>query len=116
MDRETWYTATELESLAVVFTLQYWKYIIHSCDVMVVTDHQALKHHLLDHKEIKSNRMLHWRVEIADFETLGGSLKFEYNKGALHQVPDCLSRAPSLAMLEFSEAEEQLWVASKSIV
>ncbi len=29
MDQETCYTTTELESLAVVFALQYWKYIIH---------------------------------------------------------------------------------------
>ncbi len=47
LDRETRYTATEMESLAVVFALQYWKYVIHGCNVTVVTDHQALKH-LLD--------------------------------------------------------------------
>ncbi len=29
MDIETRYTATEMESLAVVYALQYWKYIIH---------------------------------------------------------------------------------------
>ncbi len=101
-----------MESLAVVFALQYWKYIIHGCDVTIVTDHQALKH-LLDRKEIKSNRMLRWRVEIANFETLGGSLTFEYNKGALHHVPDCLSRAPNPEEPELTEAEEELWVTSK---
>ncbi len=44
IDHETHYTTTEMELLAVVFALQYWKYIIHGCDVTVVTDHQALKH------------------------------------------------------------------------
>ncbi len=46
----------------------------------------------------------------------GGSLKFEYNKGTLHHVHDCLSRAPSPAPPELSEAEEELWIASKSLV
>ncbi len=57
--------------------------------------------------------MLRWRVELADFETLGGSLTFEYNKGALHYVPDCLSRAPNPEEPELSEAEKELYVASK---
>ncbi len=60
--------------------------------------------------------MLRWRVEIADLETLGGSLQFMYNKGALHHVPDCLSRAPCPGVPELLEAEEELWIASKSLV
>ncbi len=55
--------------------------MIQGCDIVIVTDHSALKH-IMDHKVIKSNRMLCWRVEIADFETLGGSLHFVHNKGA----------------------------------
>ncbi len=62
-----------------------------------------------------TTRMLRWRVGIADFETLGGSLKFEYNKGALHHVPD-VSRAPVSEVPELTEAEEELWIASKVLV
>ncbi len=66
MDMETQYTITELEGLAVVYGLHYYKYLIHGCDITVVTDHQALKH-LMDRKEPRSNRMFRWRLEIADF-------------------------------------------------
>ncbi len=38
--------------------------------------------------------MFRWRLEIADFEVLGGQLKFEYKKGLEHKVADCLSRNP----------------------
>ncbi len=86
MDRETRYTITELEGLAVVYGLQYYKYLIHGCDTTVVTDHQALKH-LMDRKEPHSNRMFQWRLEIADFEVLGGKLTFEYKKGSEHKLP-----------------------------
>ncbi len=55
-------------------------------------------------------------MEIVDFDTLGGSLKFEYNKGTLHHVPDCLSRAPISEMPELTEAEEELWITSKALV
>ncbi len=93
LDRETRYTITELEGLVVVYGLQYYKYLIHGCDITMVTDHQALKH-LMDCKEPHSNRMFHWRLEIVDFEVLGGKLKFQYLKGAEHKVADALSRSP----------------------
>ncbi|WP_297330960.1 ribonuclease H family protein, partial [Pseudoalteromonas sp.] len=113
-ERETRYTPNELEGLAIIYGLQYFKYMIQGCDIVVVTDHSALKH-IMDRKVIKSNRMLHWRVEIADFETLGGSLRFVYNKGAQNHVADALSRG-AIDPLELTEAEEELWVASRALL
>ncbi|MCP3683643.1 MAG: hypothetical protein GY861_13240, partial [bacterium] len=88
-------------------------YLIQGSDIVVVTDHSALKH-IMDQRTIKSNRMLHWRVEIADFETLGGSLQFVYNKGAQNHVADALSRGP-IDPPELTQAEEELWVASRAL-
>ncbi|MCP3686293.1 MAG: hypothetical protein GY861_26925 [bacterium] len=59
--------------------------------------------------------MLHWRVEIADFETLGGSLHFVYNKGAQNHVTDALSRG-AVDPPELTQAEEELWVASRALL
>ncbi len=56
LDRETRYVISELEGLAVVFGLTYFKWMIQGCDITVVTDHSALIH-LLDCKVPKSNRM-----------------------------------------------------------
>ncbi|MCP3685503.1 MAG: hypothetical protein GY861_22865, partial [bacterium] len=55
--------------------------------------------------------MLRWRVEIFNFETVGGSLQFVYNKGAQNHVADTLSRG-SVDSPEPTQAEEELWVAS----
>ncbi|MCP3681761.1 MAG: hypothetical protein GY861_03635, partial [bacterium] len=59
--------------------------------------------------------MLRWRVEIADFETLGGSSHFVYNKGAQNHVADALSRGAEDPP-ELSQAEEELWVASRALL
>ncbi|MCP3685025.1 MAG: hypothetical protein GY861_20375 [bacterium] len=59
--------------------------------------------------------MLCWRVEIADFETLGGSLHFACNKGAQNHVADALSRG-AVDPPELTQAEEELWVASRALL
>ncbi|MCP3684021.1 MAG: hypothetical protein GY861_15170, partial [bacterium] len=56
-----------------------------------------------------------WRVEIADFETLGGSLHFIYNKGAQNHVADALSRGPVDPSV-LTQAKEELWVASRALL
>ncbi|MCP3685502.1 MAG: hypothetical protein GY861_22860 [bacterium] len=40
--------------MAVVYGLQYFKYMIQGFDIVVVTNHSALKH-IMDRKTIKSN-------------------------------------------------------------
>ncbi len=113
MDQETRYTITELDGLAVVYGLQYYKYLIHGCDITVVMDHQTLKH-LMDRKEPWSNQMFRWRLEIADFEVLGGQLKFEYKKGSEHKVADSLSRNPVDPPDSAKELEDK-WVVSSAV-
>ncbi len=93
LDREKRYVISELEALSIVFSLHYFKYCIHGCDIIVVTDHSALIY-LMDRKEPRSNRMYCWRMEIADFASCGGLLKFVYKPGAHHKVPDGLSCNP----------------------
>ncbi len=93
LDCEKRYTVTELEALAVMFDLHYYKYMIQGCDITVVTDHVALKF-LMDRKEPQSNRLFRWRLEVADFEVLRGKIRFEYKKGSEHRVPNSLSCYP----------------------
>ncbi len=52
LDWEKRYTVTELEALAVMFGLHYYKYMIQGCDIMVVTDHMGLKF-VMDRKELR---------------------------------------------------------------
>ncbi len=105
---------TELEVLAVMFGLHYYKYMIQGCDITVVTDHVALKF-LMDWKEPRSNRLFRWRLEVADFEVLGGKIRFEYKKGSEHKVPDSLSHFPVGSPDEFW-SEEEKWIAVKAKV
>ncbi len=50
MDRKNRYTIAELEGLAVLTGLQYYKYLIRDCEITIVTNHPALKH-LMECKE-----------------------------------------------------------------
>ncbi len=54
LDREKRYMVTELEALAVMFGLHYYKYMIHGCAITVIMDHVVLKF-LMDRKEPWSN-------------------------------------------------------------
>ncbi len=57
--------------------------------------------------------MFRWRLEIADFEALGGKLKFEYKKGAEHKVADALSWNP-VDPPELHTTHEDRWVAAQA--
>ncbi len=118
MDWETRYVISELEGLADVFSLTYFKWMIQGCDITVVTDHSTLIH-LLDRKVPKSNCMFHWRLQIEDFKCLGGSLKFVYKPDSAQKVPDTLSRNLLLLDLvpsELTETDWKRWAAAVVLV
>ncbi len=58
--------------------------------------------------------MFQWHLEIADFEVLGGQLKFEYKKGSEHKVADALSRYP-VDPPELHTTHEDRWVAAQAV-
>lgn len=82
------YTSTELEALAVKWSLEQLRPYLVGRKFHVVTDHHALCW-LLRYKE-GNQRLLRWSLSIQeyDFDVL-------YKTGRLHYAPDCLSRAPT---------------------
>ncbi len=118
LDREKCYTVSEIEAMAVVFALHYYKWMIQGCDIVVVTDHSALCH-LMNQKEPKSNRLFRWRLEISDFKCLDGLVKFVYKPGAHHTVPDYFSRNPlqiDQVPDELTNLDQEKWVAAQVLL
>lgn len=81
------YAITDLEGLAVVYTLQKFRNYLLGKKFDLLTDHCALC--ILNQKQPKSPRLLRWALILSEFD-----MQVKYIKGALHADIDCLSRAP----------------------
>lgn len=81
------YGITDLEGLAIVYTVQRFRHYLLGKPFDLLTDHCALC--ILNQKEPKSGRLHRWAVILSEFD-----MKVIYTKGSLHNDIDCLSRAP----------------------
>lgn len=81
------YTTTELEMLAVVAALQYWKKIVYGYPVRLRTDHKALTFMLKT--TMSSERVSRWSLFVQQF-----NIQFEHCSGKANVLPDILSRNP----------------------
>lgn len=81
------YTSTELEALAVKWSLDQLRPYLIGRKFSVVTDHHALCW-LLKYKE-GNQRLLRWSLSLQEFD-----FEVIYKTGRLHYAPDCLSRLP----------------------
>ncbi|KAK4326756.1 hypothetical protein Pmani_002773 [Petrolisthes manimaculis] len=79
------YAVTEIESLAVVWALKKFKYIIYCYPVEILTDHKPLLH-LFKGKDL-SGRMARWLLTVQDYMPT-----FTYIKGKANVAADALSR------------------------
>ena len=104
------YSPTELEGLAVLYALDYFRFLILGKDLIVRTDHRALRE-LMDCTNPKHDRLYRWRMRLLEYENKG-SLKLEYKPGRTHQAPDALSRCPVDEAPEDMEAESTSWLYS----
>ncbi|KAK4306890.1 hypothetical protein Pmani_021314 [Petrolisthes manimaculis] len=77
------YAVTEIEALAVVWTLKKFKYIIYGYPVEIHTDHKPLLHLFKD----LSGRMARWLLTVQDYMPT-----FTYIKGKANVAADALSR------------------------
>ena len=86
---EKWFSPTELEGLAVIYSLVYFRHLLFGCLLIMCTDHKESKA-LIDIKSSKHDHLYRWRMQVMEFQNKGG-LMLDYKKGSDHQVPDTLS-------------------------
>ena len=78
------YPASDKEALCIQEVLQEYRNILYGAEIEIQTDHQNLTQ-----RDLKSPRLLHWRLLIEEFAP-----KIIYIKGATNVVADGLSRLP----------------------
>ena len=88
----------ELECLAVIWSLRKFREYTEGCEIIVVTDHSALK--WLQDLENPIGRLGRWVLEIQHL-----TLSFVHRPGVKHCNADVLSRFPSMADPEDYEQE-----------
>eukprot|EP00741_Cyanophora_paradoxa_P023195 tig00021572_g22403.t1 len=82
------YTATELECLAVVWAIKYWRhFLLGGPQFLVRTDHHALQ--WLRSREATSGRLGRWSLLLQSYDFV-----VEYRAGRNNGGPDACSRPP----------------------
>lgn len=81
------YSPTEIECLASVWAMKYFRPYIYLMDFILVTDHAALQWMMNNPNPTK--RMTRWILTITDYP-----FQIQYRKGKKHQNVDALSRIP----------------------
>ncbi len=83
--RESRYSATELEALAMVDTIKHFSFYLHGRPFTVLSDHRALEQFFNSPR--LNNRLWRWRIQLMDFD-----FQIKYVEGRKNSVPDALSR------------------------
>ena len=81
------YTVSEQECLAVIWAIRKFRYYREGYSFTVVTDHSSLR--WLHNLKNPTGRLALWALEL-----LQDNVTIVHRKGALHHVPDALSRIP----------------------
>lgn len=81
------YTTTEQECLAVLWSVRKFRCYLEGYHFTVITDHSSLR--WLHNLKNPSGRLGRWALELQEYDYL-----IVHRKGALHHVPDALSRIP----------------------
>lgn len=80
------YSITELECLAAVLGVKFFRPYIEGHEFRIVTDHSSLRW-LMSQKDL-SGRLARWSMKLTPY-----NFTIEHRKGSLNTVPDCLSRS-----------------------
>ena len=96
---QTRYPASDFEALCITESLEEYRPILWGTEIEIKTDHQNLTR-----RDLKSQRLLHWRLLLEEFHPT-----FTYLKGEDNVTADTLSRLPLDASLIDDDAiEDQL--------
>ena len=107
LPRERSYASTKGELLAVIFSLQYYKYYLLHRPFILRTDNRALT--WIRSLESPTGMILRWLEILASFD-----FTVKHRKGTLHGNADFLSRAPHASLP--SPEEEKVLVSDEAAV
>ena len=81
------YAITELECLAIVWAVKYFRHYLYSSKFSIVTDHTALKWLLNSTSESMNKRLERWKITLSEYD-----FEIIYRKGRLHLNTDAFLR------------------------
>jgi len=110
-DTESRYSAIDLEATACEWALNKTRMYHEGRTVIVLSDHQALKHLMTTDNSIKSRRLQQLYVKMQGYNT-----KWRYRPGAQQKVADHLSRYPTEAYTDSEASATNFCDASRSSV
>lgn len=93
------YGATEKESLAIVWAVEYFRHFIWGTKFIIMTDCRALK--WLMKAKNSSSRLARWALRLQEY-----NFDVKYKKGTENKVADALSRNPFRELNERDECSE----------
>ncbi|KAI5750678.1 hypothetical protein M8J77_000323 [Diaphorina citri] len=97
------YTVTEKECLSVLFSVRKFRPYLEGYKFTVITDHSSLR--WIQSLSNPTPRLARWAMELSSYD-----MEIVHRKGALHHVPDALSRIPPESQ---SGPSEQILVISQ---
>ena len=81
------YAVTEMECLAIVWAVKYFRHYLYGSKFTIITDHSALKWLLNSSSETANKRLERWKISLSEH-----TYDVVYRKGTKHSNADALSR------------------------